>query len=170
MIKPIVTTLTLISLTVSLFADSKLTANCNPLCKPNHHACSPPTPQPPSTPPVQPPVLPPVCPPTPPPQPPPGNLACFSIETADFVFAANHTYRVYASVSGGRWQHYGTIRATESGPARVWFPAASTRPILWQVVDATPGYPPCGITKYEPNCLTKTQYVILGRGNVRPVK
>lgn len=142
------TLLVALSVAAPLLADS---SKCNPSCTSTKHTCGTPNP------------------PTPPNPPEPNYAGCYSIEVADFVFKKDHLYRILVCTPGTTFKPYGHVRSKVDGPARVWFPGASTRTVLWQVIDITPGCEPCALTKYQPNCQTKNQWVILGRGNVRPV-
>lgn len=97
-------------------------------------------------------------------------MVCATLDVADFQFEANHTYRLLVADGVKPWRNWGVIRSGSNTNARVWFPAASTRPILWQLLDVTPGFEKIALPKQAPDCITKPQYVVIGIGNVRPVK
>ena len=97
-------------------------------------------------------------------------VVCATLDVADFNFQANHTYRLYVAEANKPWKNWGLIRSGSNTNARVWFPAASTRPVLWQLVDVTPGFAQTALPKQAPDCITKPQYVVLGIANIRPVK
>ena len=97
-------------------------------------------------------------------------VVCASLDVADFQFEANRTYRLYVSDGNKPWRNWGLIRSGSNTNARVWFPAASTRPMLWQLIDVTPGFDKVALPKQAPDCIAKPQWVIMGIGNIRPVK
>jgi hypothetical protein len=97
-------------------------------------------------------------------------VVCATLDMADMTLEANHTYRLYVQEGARPWRYWGVIKSTTNTAARVWVPAASTRPMLWQVVDWTPGYNRAAVPKTPPDCVSKPQWVVLGVGNIRPVK
>jgi hypothetical protein len=97
-------------------------------------------------------------------------VVCAALDLADVQLEAGHKYRLLVSDNCKPWRNWGTICAASNTAARVWFPAASTRPMAWQLVDWTPGAERVAVVKQAPDCTSKPQWVVLGMGNVRPVK
>jgi hypothetical protein len=97
-------------------------------------------------------------------------VVCATLDLADVTLQANHTYRLYVQDGTRPWRYWGVVRSASNTAARVWVPAASTKPMLWQLVDWTPGYDRTAVLKTPPDCISKPQWVVLGVGNIRPVK
>lgn len=97
-------------------------------------------------------------------------VVCAQLDAADFRLEAGHVYRLYVADGSRPWRNWGTLRAQSNTLARVWFPAASTRPMAWQLVEATPGFAQAALPKLSPDCTAKPQFVILGIGNIRQAK
>lgn len=97
-------------------------------------------------------------------------VVCAQLDVADFRFESGHVYRLYVADGTRPWRNWGTVRPGSNTLARIWFPAASTRAIAWQVVDVTPGFPQAALAKVAPDCISKPQWVILGIGNIRQAR
>jgi hypothetical protein len=95
---------------------------------------------------------------------------CPTIDVADVRMNAHHSYRLMVADGAKPWRQWAIIRPTSNTQARIWFPLASTRPIQWQLVDTTPGWPVLAVEKKPADCDAKPSWVVLGVGNVRPVK
>ncbi len=95
---------------------------------------------------------------------------CPTIDVADVRMNAHHSYRLMVADGIKPWRQWAIIRPTSNTQARIWFPLASTRPIQWQLVDTTPGWPVLAVEKKPADCDAKPSWVVLGVGNVRPVK
>jgi hypothetical protein len=97
-------------------------------------------------------------------------VVCATLDVADVQLTQGHSYRLFVADGERPWKNWGVLRAQSNTAARVWFPVASTRPLLWQLVDVTPGHPQTAIVKQAPDCIAKPQWVVLGPANIRPVK
>jgi hypothetical protein len=97
-------------------------------------------------------------------------VICAALDLADVELLGGHAYRLYVADGVRPWRNWGALRPATNVSARLWFPAASTRPLLWQLVDVTPGFNQVAVTKQAPDCTAKAQWVVLGLGNIRPVR
>lgn len=85
---------------------------------------------------------------------------------SDYNLNKSHTYRLYVATDTKKWTHWGTIRAGSNFTARLIIPLASIRPLYWQVVDFTPGYPRVAIEANEPTAENAVSYIALIRGRL----
>jgi hypothetical protein len=97
-------------------------------------------------------------------------IVCATLEVADFVLEPGRTYKLFVADGTRPWRSWGILRSRTNANARVWLPAASTRTLLWQLVDTTPGFPSVAVPKLQPDCVSKPQFVVLGPGSIRPVQ
>jgi hypothetical protein len=97
-------------------------------------------------------------------------VLCGQLEVSDVRFEPGHTYRLYVQTGTRPWRYYGVLRPGTNAQGRVWFPAASTREVAWQLVDYTPGFPRTAVLRQAPDCISKPEWVVLGLGNIRPVR
>jgi hypothetical protein len=95
---------------------------------------------------------------------------CGQAEVADVQWEPGHVYRLYVQSGTGPWRYYGVLRPGTNTQGRIWFPAASTRQMAWQLVDHTPGFPKTAVVKIPPDCVSKPEWVVLGVGNIRPAR
>lgn len=95
---------------------------------------------------------------------------CPSLDVSDVRMNAHHSYRLLVADGDKPWRQWAILRPTSNTQARIWFPIASTRPIQWQLVDTTPGWPVLAVEKKPADCDRKPSWVVLGIGNVRPVR
>jgi hypothetical protein len=98
------------------------------------------------------------------------SVLCAPLEVADLALQGGHRYRVLVADGAQPWRTWAYLQSPTNVTYRLWVPAASTRPMAWQVLDATPGFPTNALPKLAPDCTSKTQWVLLGRGNLRPVR
>lgn len=84
----------------------------------------------------------------------------------DYDLSKSHTYRLYVATDTRDWTYWGTIRAGSNFTARLIIPLASVRPLYWQVVDYTPGYPRVAVEGKEPTCENAVSYIALIRGRL----
>lgn len=85
---------------------------------------------------------------------------------SDYNFSKSHTYRLYVATDTRKWTYWGTIRAGSNFTARLIIPLASVRPLYWQVVDFTPGYPRVAVEAKEPMAENAVSYIALTRGRL----
>jgi hypothetical protein len=97
-------------------------------------------------------------------------VVCATLESGDVHLQGGHTYKLLVADGAKPWRTWGILRPTTNTNARIWLPVASVRPIQWQLVDYTPGFERTALVKQAPDCTQKAQWVVLGMGNVRPVK
>lgn len=97
-------------------------------------------------------------------------VLCAPLEVADIALQGNHRYRLLVADGAQPWRTWGLLSPSTNTTLRLWIPAASTRPLQWQVLDATPGFTAAAVPKLAPDCIAKPQWVLLGRGNLRPVR
>lgn len=97
-------------------------------------------------------------------------VVCATLDVGDFSLIGGHSYKLMVADGNKPWRPWATLRPTTNTEARLWFPAASTRAIVWQLVDYTPGYNQTAATRQAPDCTSKPQWVVVGIGNVRPVR
>jgi hypothetical protein len=95
---------------------------------------------------------------------------CPSLDLADVRVEAGHSYRLMVADGIKPWRQWAILRPTSNTAARIWFPLASTRPMQWQLVDTTPGFPEAAVEKKHADCDAKPSWVLLGIGNLRPVR
>jgi hypothetical protein len=85
---------------------------------------------------------------------------------SDYEVQKSHVYRLYVATNTRKWTHWATIRAGSNFTARLIIPLASVRPLYWQVVDFTPGYPRVAIEAKEPTSDNAVSYIALTRGRL----
>lgn len=85
---------------------------------------------------------------------------------SDYNVSKSHVYRLYVATDTRKWTHWGTIRAGSNFTARLIIPLASVRPLYWQLVDFTPGYPRVAIEAKEPMAEDAVSYIALVRGRL----
>lgn len=95
---------------------------------------------------------------------------CPTLDVSDVRMTAHHSYRLLVADGDRPWRQWAILRPTSNTQARIWFPLASTRPIQWQLVDTTPGWSVLAVEKKPIDCERKPSWVVLGIGNVRPVR
>lgn len=97
-------------------------------------------------------------------------VVCATLDVADYQLVGGHSYRLMVADGAKPWRPWGMLRPTTNTNARLWVPPASVRPLQWQLIDVTPGFPQQAVIKQAPDCISKPQWVVLGIGNVRPVR
>lgn len=96
------------------------------------------------------------------------NVTCPAPDLAvsEYGLLANHAYRLKVSSDNSRWTAWGVIRSASNHNARIVIPLAMAKPLYWQLIDATPGFPVAAMPLHPSQSLDAETYLALIRGRL----